>query len=97
MNQMQPKPPLKPIQIPQLQKTIAEEQGAEETSTESADEEEVTEPEELAPKEPATPSDEELFIEVIDADGVTHKISKIEDLPADFRDEEQPARFGDLT
>jgi hypothetical protein len=63
----------------------SEEQGAEETSTdESADEEEVAEPEEVAPKEPATPSDEELFIEVIDADGVTHKISKIEDLPADF-------------
>jgi len=34
--------------------------------------------------EPSTPSDEELFIEVEDAEGVTHKISKIEDLPEDF-------------
>jgi hypothetical protein len=42
------------------------------------------EEDEPTPSEPATPSDEESFIEVQDADGVTHKISKIEDLPEDF-------------
>lgn len=45
---------------------------------------EEIEPEEPAKPEPATPSDEELFIEVEDAEGVTHKISVIEDLPEDF-------------
>lgn len=40
--------------------------------------------EEIAKAEPATPSDSELFIEVEDGDGVTHKISQIEDLPEDF-------------
>jgi hypothetical protein len=49
---------------------------------EPAGDDEEDEPE---PAEPATPSDEELFIEVQDADGVTHKISKIEDLPEDFK------------
>lgn len=56
-----------------------------ETPAEPAAEEEapVEEPveEEVAP---ATSSDEELFIEVEDANGVTHKIGKIEDLPEDF-------------
>jgi hypothetical protein len=33
---------------------------------------------------PATPADTDLFIEVEDANGVTHKISAIEDLPEDF-------------
>lgn len=33
---------------------------------------------------PAEPTDKEFFIEVEDAEGVTHKISKIEDLPEDF-------------
>lgn len=45
---------------------------------------EVEEEEPVVAPEPATPSDEDLFIEVEDADGVTHKISKIEDLPEDF-------------
>lgn len=45
-------------------------------------EEPVEEPE--VPAAPATPTDTELFIEVEDGDGVTHKISTIEDLPADF-------------
>lgn len=39
---------------------------------------------ETQPVVPATPSDEDLFIEVEDAEGVTHKISTIEDLPEDF-------------
>lgn len=47
-------------------------------------EEPETPPEEPKPAEPATPSDEDLFIEVEDREGVTHKISSIEDLPADF-------------
>lgn len=55
-------------------------------------EEPATDDEEPAPAEepepaavvPAQPSDEDLFIEVEDANGVTHKISKIEDLPPDF-------------
>lgn len=43
------------------------------------------EPAEEAPApEPATPTDEELSIEIEDAEGVTHKISQIEDLPEDF-------------
>lgn len=47
--------------------------------------EEEPEPEaKPVPTTPATPSDDELFIEVQDADGVTHKISVIEDLPEDF-------------
>lgn len=60
---------------------------------EPANEEEVVTPAE-EPEEPAdepieeevvtTPSNEDLFIEVEDANGVTHKISKIEDLPEDF-------------
>lgn len=60
----------------------AEEEVVEEEVEEAGDEEEVVE--EKPKSEPATPSDEELFIEVEDADGVTHKISKIEDLPDDF-------------
>lgn len=44
----------------------------------------VVEPEPPKPVEPATPTDDELFIEVEDGEGVTHKISQVEDLPADF-------------
>lgn len=54
-----------------------------ETPSTEADDEEV-EIEIEKPKEIATPSDEDLFIEVLDADGVTHKISTISDLPDDF-------------
>lgn len=48
---------------------------------------EPSEPEEPPtpePTPPATPSDEDLFVEIEDANGVTHKISRIEDLPDDF-------------
>lgn len=62
--------------------------GAEDDKTTGAkddtEESDSEEPEEKEVVEPATPSDEELFIEVEDAEGVTHKISKIEDLPEDF-------------
>lgn len=44
--------------------------------------EEVDEPPEE--KVVATPSDEDLFIEVVDSEGVTHKISTLDDLPDDF-------------
>lgn len=63
------------------------------TPTEEPDKEEEAEPasppdspdtEEPVKPEPATPSDEKLFIEVVDAEGVTHKISSIDDLPEDF-------------
>lgn len=50
--------------------------------TDSDETEEVVEPPTLP--EPATPSDAELFIEVEDAEGVTHKITTIDDLPVDF-------------
>jgi hypothetical protein len=52
---------------------------------ETPEELEEAEPETPAPVEPATPTDEELFIEVEDAEGVTHKISKASDLPPDFQ------------
>lgn len=55
-----------------------------EEAEETAVEPETEEEEPVAAPEPATPSDDELFIEVEDAEGVTHKISKIEDLPEDF-------------
>lgn len=54
--------------------------GEESNETEGAESEEEPAEEQVA----ATPSDEELFIEVEDANGTTHKISKIEDLPEDF-------------
>lgn len=57
------------------------EASEEESTDDAATEEEVVDEEEVTP---AIPSDEELFIEVEDANGVTHKISKIEDLPEDF-------------
>lgn len=47
-----------------------------------ADEEDV--PGDKPKPEPAKPSDEAQFIEVEDSAGVTHKISKLEDLPEDF-------------
>jgi hypothetical protein len=60
-----------------------------EEPVEPAGEEDPTPPEEPEapveePKAATAPTDEELFIQVEDAEGVTHKISKIEDLPEDF-------------
>lgn len=61
---------------------------AEEEKVAEEQEEQVTDPEKPVeqPKttEVATPSDEDLFIEVVDAEGVTHKITTIDDLPEDF-------------
>ena len=73
------------VDIPETEEGINPEEG-ESTGEENAEEveqEEVAE-EERKPAAPSTPSDEELSIEVVDADGVTHKISVIEDLPEDF-------------
>lgn len=64
---------------------------AEEAEPETPEEPAPAEEESPAPTEtkpeptpPAEPSDEDLFIEVEDREGVTHKISSIEDLPEDF-------------
>lgn len=63
--------------------TVTDDSSEEQTSEETSENtEEVEQPK--APTEAATPSDEELFIEVVDAEGVTHKISTIDDLPEDF-------------
>lgn len=67
--------------IVEAEPVVEEGAEAEETVVEPEGEEE--EQPVVAP-EPATPTDEELFIEVEDAEGVVHKISQIEDLPEDF-------------
>lgn len=61
-----------------------EEPGGEEPAGEQPEDDEVVEEPAKKPTEPAAPSDTDLYIEVEDAEGVTHKISKIEDLPEDF-------------
>jgi hypothetical protein len=73
-----PEPPVAPPAEP----VVEPEQPVEPPAEEEPVEPEEAEPEPLA--EPAIPTDTELFIEVEDGDGVTHKISQIEDLPADF-------------
>lgn len=58
----------------------------EESDTDTPEEEPEVTPAETDPQTPpAQPSDAELFIEVMDAEGVTHKISTIDDLPEDFQ------------
>lgn len=80
----------KELGIPHTEVPVVEPETPEEPvvepGTEAEEPAKETETEEEAPvvPEPSTPSDEELFIEVEDAEGVTHKISKIEDLPEDF-------------
>lgn len=77
-----PEPPADPKE-PEAPVTSPVDEPAVPDEPETPDEE--VEPEEpLKPSEPATPSDADLFIEVEDAEGVTHKISVIEDLPEDF-------------
>lgn len=70
-----PEPPVEPIVEPEtpVEPPIVEEPVAP-----------VEPPKPAEPAEPATPTDENLSIDVEDADGVTHKISQIEDLPVDF-------------
>lgn len=60
--------------------TPSEEEPAEETKP-TPDKEPVKEPE----KTVAKPTDDDLYIEVEDGEGVTHKISSIEDIPDDFQ------------
>lgn len=64
--------------------TTPTEEPAPEEEAEPASSPDSPDTEEPVKPEPATPSDENLFIEVEDAEGVTHKISSIEDLPTDF-------------
>jgi hypothetical protein len=63
----------------------AEPAGEEDAEESEPEAEEEVDDDPLNKPAPALPSDEELFIEVEDAEGVTHKISKIEDLPEDFQ------------
>lgn len=62
----------------------AGESGDDSSSEETGNEEESAKVEETRNTVVAEPTDKEFFIEVEDADGVTHKISQIEDLPEDF-------------
>lgn len=78
-----------PDEEPAKEKTPAEAEPKTDEEPAEEPEKKVTPPEEepeepVKPSEAATPSDEDLFIEVIDAEGVTHKISNIDDLPEDF-------------
>lgn len=79
-----PTPPAAPGEEP-TEEPVTPEATPDAPVDDEPEEEPVEEPVEPAkPAEPATPSDEDLFIEVEDAEGVTHKISVIEDLPEDF-------------
>lgn len=67
---------------------VEEEAVPDEVQEDESDSEEVVPDEagktEEEVKPETTPSDEELFIEVEDSEGVTHKITSIDDLPEDF-------------